>query len=56
MLIPFWAKRLGRQTLRAKQLSARGGDLYCKLMGDRVAISGNAALYLTGEINIPETI
>ncbi len=49
-LIPFWAKRLGKEKLTAHQLSKRGGILYCQDMGDRVKISGNAILYLAGEI------
>ncbi|MBV8082092.1 MAG: PhzF family phenazine biosynthesis protein [Candidatus Eremiobacteraeota bacterium] len=51
-LIPYWSKRLGRNPLRALQLSARGGELYCEDLGDRVAIAGRAALYLEGAIHI----
>ena len=51
-LIPFWAERLGKQKLYARQLSARGGELFCELAGERVKIGGNAALYLKGEIYI----
>ncbi|MDR1204145.1 MAG: PhzF family phenazine biosynthesis protein [Peptococcaceae bacterium] len=49
-LIPFWAERLGKQQMTAKQLSKRGGVLRCEDCGDRVKISGRAVLYLTGEI------
>ena len=49
-LIPYWAQRLGKQQLVARQVSARGGELHCELQGDRVAIAGNAVLYLVGEI------
>jgi len=49
-LIPFWAERLGKDEMTAKQLSERGGTLYCKNCGDRVKISGYATLYLKGEI------
>lgn len=49
-LIPYWAERLGKEELIAKQVSARGGYLKCKLNGDRVDISGQVQLYLTGEI------
>ena len=49
-LIPYWAQRLGRQKLFARQVSARGGELHCELRGERVAIAGTAALYLVGEI------
>lgn len=49
-LIPFWSERLGKDKMNARQLSKRGGTLYCKNCGDRVKISGNAVLYLQGEI------
>lgn len=50
MLIPFWADKLGKYELLAKQVSARGGILHCKLEGDRVKIGGKAVTFLTGEI------
>lgn len=50
-LIPFWAKALGRERLRARQISARGGQLSCRLAGDRVLIGGGAVEYLEGHIN-----
>ncbi len=49
-LTPFWAKRLGKTTLKARQASKRGGDLLCTDAGERVVIVGDCALYLTGEI------
>lgn len=49
---PYWAARLGKSKLTAKQLSKRGGDLVCELAGDRVLISGNATLFLVGEIYV----
>jgi PhzF family phenazine biosynthesis protein len=52
-LIPFWAARLGKTTLSARQLSLRGGVLDCELVGDRVRIGGRAVLYLRGEIELP---
>lgn len=51
-LIPFWAERLGKTEMFARQLSARGGEIFCELRGDRVGIGGNAALYLKGEIYV----
>ncbi len=51
-LIPYWAKRLGKNELTAKQISARGGYLRCKLNGDRVLISGQIREYMRGEIEI----
>jgi predicted PhzF superfamily epimerase YddE/YHI9 len=54
-LIPYWAQRLGRTKLFARQVSARGGELCCELAGDRVRIGGKAVLYLRGEIEINES-
>jgi PhzF family phenazine biosynthesis protein len=51
-LTPFWAKRLGKKTLKARQASARGGDLLCTDDGARTIVQGDCALYLTGEIEI----
>jgi PhzF family phenazine biosynthesis protein len=51
-LIPYWAKRLGKTKMVARQLSKRGGTIYCELCGDRVKIGGKAIHYLTGEISI----
>jgi PhzF family phenazine biosynthesis protein len=51
-LIPYWAEKLGKEKLYARQLSARGGELFCELAGDRVKIGGNAVLYLKGEIYV----
>src|SRR5205823_3634841 len=53
-LVPYWARRLGRDRLRARQLSARGGDLHCELQGDHVVIAGHVAPYAAGEIGIPD--
>lgn len=49
-LIPYWAKKLGKDKLHAYQLSARKGELWCELKGDRVLMSGKAVTYLKGEI------
>ena len=49
LLTPFWAERLNKTKLRAKQLSRRGGELFCELKENSVLISGNASLYLRGE-------
>jgi predicted PhzF superfamily epimerase YddE/YHI9 len=50
--MPYWAERLGRTSLHARQVSARGGELWCTLAGDRVKIAGQAVLYLRGEITV----
>jgi PhzF family phenazine biosynthesis protein len=51
-LIPYWAARLGKTELTARQLSRRGGELYCRLRGERVDIAGRAVEYLKGEITV----
>lgn len=51
-LVPYWATRLGKSELVAKQLSRRGGDLQCTLRGDRVLIAGHAVEYLRGDITV----
>ncbi len=51
-LIPYWANELGKTELFARQVSARGGELHCQLVGDRVKIGGYAVLYLKGEIYV----
>lgn len=51
-LIPFWADRIGKDKMVAKQLSKRGGTLFCESCGDRVKIAGKAVLYLQGEITL----
>ena len=51
-LMPYWAKRLGKNELSAIQLSERRGRLHCVLRGDRVEISGKAVTYLVGEIGV----
>ena len=50
VLTPYWAERLGKRDLHAKQISARGGELWCSMAGDRVHIAGHAVTYLRGEI------
>jgi PhzF family phenazine biosynthesis protein len=52
VLIPYWSKRLGKTNLTARQLSRRGGQLWCKDAGERVKIGGKAKLYLSGEIKL----
>lgn len=51
-LTPYWADRLGKNKLRARQISARGGELWCELRDNRVGIAGHAVLYLRGEIDV----
>jgi PhzF family phenazine biosynthesis protein len=50
LLIPYWSKRLGKSSLTAFQRSARGGELFCRLEGDRVKIGGDATLVARGTL------
>ena len=51
-LIPYWAEKLGKNVLQARQLSKRGGEVFCRLIGERVEIAGYARLFLKGQITI----
>lgn len=51
-LIPYWAENLGKKTLVARQLSERGGEIYCSHLGDRVTIGGKAMLFMRGTIEL----
>jgi len=53
MMMPYWAKRLGRKKLVARQLSVRGGIVHCLLNGSRVQLSGRCVPYLEGSITLP---
>jgi PhzF family phenazine biosynthesis protein len=53
-LLPYWSERLGKTKLMAAQLSKRGGLLFCELKNQRAYISGEACLYLRGEISVPD--
>jgi len=51
-LIPFWAKRLEKNDLHARQLSERGGELFCTNLKDRVLMAGRCSIYFKGEISV----
>jgi PhzF family phenazine biosynthesis protein len=51
-LTPYWSKRLGKTALRAFQASPRGGELQCRLIGDRVELEGQCAFYLEGKVEL----
>lgn len=53
-LIPYWRERTGLDKMVARQVSKRGGTVYCEYCGDRVKISGRAALYAVGNICVDE--
>ena len=48
VLTPFWAARLGRDRFTAHQASARGGDLVCRLDGDRAWLGGECVTVVEG--------
>ena len=50
ILAPYWAERLGKTELSAYQCSARGGELHCRLQGERVKIAGQAVLVASGKL------
>ena len=51
-LAPYWSVKQGKNRLKARQISRRGGNLFCEVAQDRVLISGNAIKYLKGDIEI----
>ena len=53
-LVPWWAARLGRARLHARQVSAREGELWCEHRGSRVRLAGETVEFLRGEITIPD--
>ena len=53
-IVPYWAKRLGKQSLTARQASPRGGTLYCRQDGDRVILAGSAVLYSESNLQLPD--
>ncbi|MGB6387437.1 MAG: PhzF family phenazine biosynthesis protein [Terriglobales bacterium] len=52
MLAPYWAKRLGKTEFRAFQASRRGGEIICRLSGDRVELEGTCVFYMEGQVEI----
>ena len=50
MLVPYWTERLGKKTFLAYQASRRGGEILCRMKGDRVELEGSCVFYLEGEI------
>jgi PhzF family phenazine biosynthesis protein len=54
LLVPYWADKLSKVDMLAWQVSKRGGELRCRLEGDRVRMAGQAVLYLSGHIFLPD--
>lgn len=50
LLAPYWSRRLGKPNLHARQLSLRGGELWCELVGDRVVLHSNAVVTMRGTL------
>lgn len=51
-LIPFWSEKLDKKRMKARQISQRGGDLECTILGDRVTMAGQSVFYMKGEIEV----
>jgi PhzF family phenazine biosynthesis protein len=51
-LVPYWARRLGKSSFRAFQASARGGEIICRMVGERIELEGACVFYLEGEAQI----
>lgn len=54
-LVPYWSRRLGRTRLHARQVSTRGGELFCEDQGQVIRMAGRGVLYLRGEIEVPDS-
>ena len=52
MLVPYWADKLNKTTFHSYQASRRGGEIYCRLLGDRVTLEGRCVFYLEGQAEI----
>ena len=52
MLAPYWAKRLGKKEFRAFQASPRGGEIFCRLIDDRIQLQGECVFYMEGEAEV----
>lgn len=51
-LVPYWSERLNNTKLFSRQVSRRGGELMCELLGDRVSIGGKAVKFFEGDIQV----
>ena len=51
-LIPFWSEKLGKSQMQARQLSKRGGEIWCEQKNGRVLMGGNCVFYMKGEVSI----
>lgn len=53
VLAPFWARRLNKTAFRAYQASARGGEIHCRVQGERVLLQGQCVFFLEGTVTLP---
>ena len=51
-IVPLWAQKLGKNNIVARQVSPRGGTLYCEMQGDRLTMAGSAVLYSIADLNV----
>ena len=51
-IVPLWAQKLGKNNIVARQVSPRGGTLYCEMQGDRLTMAGSAMLYSIADLNV----
>jgi len=54
IIVPYWAERLGKKQIHSRQLSPRGGDLFCEDKGEVVVIGGDSRLVIDGTIRLPD--
>jgi PhzF family phenazine biosynthesis protein len=54
IIVPYWARRLEKKKIHSRQLSPRGGDLFCEDKGEVIAIGGECSLVIEGTIRLPE--
>jgi PhzF family phenazine biosynthesis protein len=54
IIVPYWAERMGKTNIHSRQLSSRGGDLWCEHRGEKVVIGGETRLIIDGTIRLPE--
>jgi PhzF family phenazine biosynthesis protein len=54
IIVPYWARRMGKTKIHSRQLSPRGGDLWCEDHGGTVVIGGETSLVIDGTIRLPD--
>ena len=54
IIVPYWAEKMGKTRIHSRQLSPRGGDLWCEDKGETVVIAGETSLVIDGTIRLPE--